>query len=65
MKRAFPNTGWPRTISFGPLSTEEASSWLAEREAAASVDEPATIASLYALAENHSSGPRPSVGFGD
>ena len=27
--------------------------------------EATTIASLYALAENHSSGPRPSVGFGD
>jgi hypothetical protein len=52
-------------IAFGPLSTDEASAWLAERE----IDRPAegatTIASLYALAENSPATQKPSVGFGD
>ncbi len=51
-------------VSFGPLSQEEATAWLAEREAAASVEEPTTIASLYAVADDGAQ-PKPSVGFGD
>ena len=52
-------------IAFTPLSREEAAAWLSERGAGASVSEQTTIASLYALAEDDSSGPSPSVGFGD
>ena len=52
-------------VSFGPLSTEEASSWLAERDVGTSVEEPATIASLYALADDGGAQPKQSVGFGD
>jgi ATP-dependent 26S proteasome regulatory subunit len=52
-------------VSFGPLSQEEAAAWLAGREAGASVEEPATIASLYALADDGGAQPKPSVGFGD
>ena len=52
-------------ISFGRLSGAEASSWLAEREAVASVEEPVTIASLYALADDGGAQPKQSVGFGD
>jgi hypothetical protein len=52
-------------ISFTPLSREEAATWLAARGAEASVSEPTTIASLYALADDPSREPRPSVGFGE
>lgn len=52
-------------VSFTPLSREEAAAWLSERGAGASVSEPATIASLYALAEDQRAEPRPSVGFGE
>ena len=52
-------------ISFTPLSQEEAAAWLTERGAEASVSRPTTIASLYALADDQSPEPRPSVGFGE
>ena len=52
-------------VSFGPLSHEEASAWLAERAADARVDGAATIASLYALADDGGAQPKQSVGFGD
>ena len=52
-------------IAFGPLSREEASAWLLEREVAASTEAATTIASLYALVENSGVQPKPSVGFGD
>ena len=52
-------------VSFGPLSPEEASSWLAERELDTGVSSATTIASLYALAEDSGDEPKPSVGFGD
>ncbi len=52
-------------IAFGPLSQQEATAWLAERGAGASVEESATIASLYALADDSGAQPRQSVGFGD
>ena len=52
-------------VSFGPLSAEEASSWLAERQLEPDVSGATTIASLYALAEDSGTDPKPSVGFGD
>jgi uncharacterized protein DUF5925 len=52
-------------ITFGPLSREEASAWLAEREVDAPAADAITIASLYALAEESGTQPKPSVGFGD
>ena len=52
-------------VLFTPLSSDEASAWLSDRGAEASVSEPTTIASLYALAEDARQGPKPSVGFGD
>ena len=52
-------------VSFAPLSGEESAAWLSERGVGASVSEPTTIASLYALAEDESPEPRPSVGFGE
>jgi hypothetical protein len=52
-------------ISFTPLSREEAAAWLGARGAETSVSEPTTIASLYALADDQSREPRPSVGFGE
>lgn len=50
-------------ISFGPLSSEEASAWLAEREVDVPAEGATTIASLYALAEDSGAQPKPSVGF--
>jgi hypothetical protein len=52
-------------IAFGPLSTEESSAWLAEREVHAPAGGATTIASLYALAEDFSEQKKPSVGFAD
>ncbi len=52
-------------ILFTPLSGDEASAWLTERGAGASIAGPTTIASLYALADDASAGPKQSVGFGD
>lgn len=52
-------------IAFGPLSQQEATAWLAERGAGASVEESATIASLYALTDAGGAQPKQSVGFGD
>jgi hypothetical protein len=52
-------------IAFSPLSHEEASAWLSGRGADATVDGAATIASLYALADDDGAQPKQSVGFGD
>ena len=52
-------------IAFSPLSPEEATAWLAERGADATVDGAATIAELYARADDARAQPKPSVGFGD
>lgn len=52
-------------VSFTSLSREEAAAWLSKRDSGASVSEPATIASLYALADDGGAQPKQSVGFGD
>jgi Domain of unknown function (DUF5925)/ATPase family associated with various cellular activities (AAA) len=52
-------------ISFGPLSPDEAASWLAEREIEAPARGATTIASLYALAEDFGEQKKPSVGFAE
>ena len=52
-------------VSFGALAPEEASSWLSARKLETAVSGETTIASLYALAEDEGTGPKPSVGFGD
>jgi hypothetical protein len=52
-------------IAFTPLSSEEASAWLAEREVDTQADGATTIASLFALAEDFGAQKKPSVGFGD
>jgi hypothetical protein len=52
-------------VSFMPLSGEEATEWLGDRGAEATVSGPTTIASLYALADDVGADAKPSVGFGD
>jgi hypothetical protein len=52
-------------VSFGSLSPEEASSWLSARKLETAVSGATTIASLYALADDEGTGPKPSVGFDD
>jgi hypothetical protein len=52
-------------VSFMPLAGEEATEWLADRGAQATVSGPTTIASLYALADDLGPDAKPSVGFGN
>jgi hypothetical protein len=51
-------------VTFTPLSQDEATAWLAKRGAESTVDGAATIATLYALADDGAD-PQQSVGFGD
>jgi hypothetical protein len=51
-------------VAFTPLSQDEATVWLGERGAETMVDGAATIARLYALADDGADTPQ-SVGFGD